>query len=99
MKYAVGVGSEGWKPGITIDVQHSLFDSNGNPNSDIIGHSGYSVGVLQWDFGQRNSKEYFDGYVSFVLGLNASPEYQALSQADQQAINHALALTGRSAKK
>ncbi|WP_158816038.1 matrixin family metalloprotease [Methylocapsa sp. S129] len=68
--YAVGLGSEG----------HAVA-----PAVSLAGrNSGYAVGIMQWDFGERNSSssQWAELYNNFISGFEASPQAATLTSSD-----------------
>ena len=106
LRYGVGVGSEGGAStglGLAGWVKNGAgqFDLNGQAINaqSIIQESGYSVGTLQTDFGQRNTGPWASGHTAFVSAFLASPQAHSLLQDDISAITDALPLSGNELKK
>lgn len=103
-RYGVGVGSEGANPGLGLAgwVQRGSgqFDAGGNPiNSDtIIANSGYTVGTLQWDFGQKSSSAYQNANNGFLQSFLASSQAQSLTDSNISHIISVLPQNGRALK-
>ncbi|MBB3458852.1 hypothetical protein FHT86_007178, partial [Rhizobium sp. BK313] len=88
-RYAVGVGSEGGiAPGLSLPGWSYKFDANGNAvapqyltiNGKTVNDvSGYSIGILQTDFGQRHAKTYATAFQNFLVDFETSPQAEGLT--------------------
>ncbi|MEJ0050169.1 MAG: DUF3060 domain-containing protein [Methylovirgula sp.] len=78
--YAVGLGSEGRAavPSITLSTENS----------------GYTVGIMQWDFGERNAGQFQADYQNFLATFLASDQAQTLSEQQLNQIQAILPQTG-----